>query len=64
MKTKEENKMVTKKITIELSGQSEYDCDIALDEAVRLLKEGYTAGHNSNESGSYSFFYEFIEDKG
>ncbi len=42
-------------ITMNLTGKTEEDVHMALDEAVRLIKEGNVFGFNHNEDGSFSF---------
>lgn len=42
-------------ITMNLTGKTEEDIHMALDEAVRLIKEGNIQGFNNNEDGSFSF---------
>jgi|688.fasta_scaffold962245_2 hypothetical protein len=37
------------------SGQSLDDIEIALEEALRLVREGYTYSHGNNDTGVYSF---------
>lgn len=41
--------------TITCEGETEEDLNLAFEEAGRLIKEGYTSGHDSNNTGSYSF---------
>lgn len=43
------------KIELELTGDEEGDIEQALDEAVRLIREGYTSGMDKNETGSFNF---------
>jgi hypothetical protein len=47
--------MLRKSIEILCTGKTEDDILLALDEAVRLIKEGYLAGSGENDSGSHSF---------
>jgi hypothetical protein len=42
-------------ITIECRGMEEADLDLAQQEVFRLICEGFTAGTNRNETGSFSF---------
>jgi hypothetical protein len=42
-------------ITMNLAGKTEEDVYMALDEAVRLIKEGNVCGFNHNDNGSFSF---------
>lgn len=46
---------IVKQITITVRGDEEVDFDNGLDEAVRLVREGYLSGQNSNESGGFYF---------
>lgn len=43
------------KIEIDISYESESDFELALDEVVNRIKEGYLLGRDGNDSGSYSF---------
>lgn len=45
--------MLTAKI--ELHGDTERDIELALDEVRRLVSEGYTSGHNRNDTGKFTF---------
>lgn len=47
--------MIVKNITIVLTGRMEEDCEDALNEAIRLIRDGYLSGTDSNEDGSYGF---------
>lgn len=47
--------MISRTITINLSGQTEADVEDAFEEAVERLKGGFTSGHDSNETSSFSF---------
>ena len=42
-------------LKVTASGQTLDDVEIALEEALRLVREGYTSGHGNNEIGAYSF---------
>ena len=42
-------------ITINIQGETESDLDLAIDEAVSKIKQGFTFGMDSNESGGYDF---------
>lgn len=42
-------------LQIDLTGTTENDIFEALDEAVRLIKEGFTSGFNSNDDGGFIF---------
>ena len=44
-----------KKLTIEVVGREDGDLEFVLEEVLRLVKEGYTSGHNSNGSGNFRF---------
>lgn len=46
---------LAQRITITLRGNNDGDLESALDEVLRLLREGYQSGHNSNESGAFYF---------
>lgn len=48
-------KMTERVITITVQGQYNSDLDDGLNEAVRLIKQGYTSGMESNSSGNYNF---------
>lgn len=54
-KTKTEKTKTVKRVTITVCGNTDDDADLALDEVFRLLKDGYTSGHNGNESGAFYF---------
>lgn len=42
-------------VTINLEGKTQSDIENALGEVTRLLREGYTSGHNSNNTSAYHF---------
>lgn len=44
-----------KKLTVEVVGADDSDLEFGLEEVLRLVKEAYSSGHNSNGSGSFSF---------
>lgn len=44
-----------KTFTIEVSGATQSDVEIAIDEVKRLVSEGYQSGSNENDTGSFSF---------
>lgn len=46
---------MAKEFTVTVSGDTESDVELALEEVLRLIKEGYLSGQNSNENGEYSF---------
>jgi len=46
--------MLTQKIEIDITGRTEGDLEDALNEAVRLIREGYTSGGNRNETASFT----------
>lgn len=48
-------KITERVITITVQGQYNSDLDDGLNEAVRLIKQGYTSGMESNSSGNYTF---------
>lgn len=43
------------KIEIIIEGDDQGDLEIALEEAMRKIQEGYTSGADRNDTGSYSF---------
>lgn len=43
------------KLTIDITGHSESDLETALEETLKKVREGYRAGFDSNDTGSYSF---------
>jgi len=43
------------KLNIEVEGDTDSDIEIALEEVIAKVQEGYLSGFDSNESGSYSF---------
>lgn len=47
--------MKSKSIEIFVTGTTEDDIDLAINEATRLIKEGFLSGGDKNETGSYSF---------
>ena len=49
-----------KTITIELNGLDDDEIGLALEEATRKIKAGYTSGFDRNESSSYSFLVEDV----
>jgi len=42
-------------ITATVKGKSTEDLVIALEEIIRLIREGFRSGADRNEDGSYSF---------
>jgi hypothetical protein len=44
-----------KQISIAVEGMDEGDLELALEEAVRKIKDGYTSGFDCNDTGRYSF---------
>lgn len=42
-------------VTIKITGKTQSDIDLALDEASRLIRNGFLAGHDQNDTGSYGF---------
>ena len=44
-----------RKIEIELRGEEEGDIELAFDEVVTAIRDDFTSGFNSNETGSYNF---------
>ena len=47
--------MKSRSIEIFVTGVTEDDIEIAIDEATRLIKKGVLSGGDKNETGSYSF---------
>ena len=39
----------------EINGKRTDDLTIALQEVTRMIREGYTSGHDSNDDGNYEF---------
>lgn len=52
--------MPAKKFTIVCRGIDEHEIELAFDEAVRRIKDGNIAGHDSNEDGA--FFFDVSDD--
>lgn len=44
-----------KYLRIEISGETESDLEIALDEVKNKVSKGYLSGFDSNETGDYEF---------
>lgn len=44
-----------KKLTVEVVGSDDSDLEFGLEEVLRLVKEAFTSGQNSNGSGSFLF---------
>jgi hypothetical protein len=42
-------------LSLTIKGDTEDDLELAMLEILRLIREGFTSGFDSNESGSYSF---------
>lgn len=49
-------------VTIEASGKTQGDLELALEEALRLIREGNNQGFNRNEDGSFHFDVEGEEE--
>lgn len=47
--------MKSKSIEIFVTGITDDDIDVAVEESMRLIKEGFLSGGDKNESGSFSF---------
>jgi hypothetical protein len=45
--------LITFQITIR--GENDPDIEDALEEVLRLIREGYTSGQGSNETGEFTF---------
>ncbi|MBS3964178.1 MAG: hypothetical protein KGZ80_06735 [Methylomonas sp.] len=43
------------KMTLEIEGNETFDLELALNEALRLVAEGYTSGFDQNDTGNYRF---------
>lgn len=43
------------KMTIEIEGVETFDLELALNEALKLVSEGYNSGFEQNDTGSYRF---------
>ena len=42
-------------LTITIKGKDTADLEVALEEVTRLVGEGYTSGHNANDTGRFDF---------
>lgn len=47
--------MKSKSIEIFVTGVTDDDIDLAIEESIRLITEGFLSGGDKNESGSFSF---------
>ncbi len=47
--------MITKTIMITGYGKTEVDVDAAVDEAMRLIRAGFTSGQDTNADGRFYF---------
>lgn len=47
-----------KKLTVEVVGREANDLEFGLEEVLRLVRESYTSGHNSNNTGQFVFSIE------
>ena len=43
------------KMTLEIEGVETFDLELALNEALKLVSEGYTSGFDRNDTGRYQF---------
>lgn len=43
------------KMTLEIEGVQTFDLELALNEALKLVSEGYASGFDCNDTGSYRF---------
>ena len=43
------------KATIELTGKTTYELELAAQQATKAIAQGYFSGGNSNDDGSYFF---------
>ena len=48
------------KLTMEIEGDETFDLELALNEALCLVSEGYLAGFDRNDSGCYRFTIDTI----
>lgn len=55
----EANNQKRMSMTLEIKGIETSDLELALNEALRLVTEGYTSGFDKNETGSYKFLIDF-----
>ena len=44
-----------KKMTLVIEGVETFDLEFGMNEALKLVSEGYTSGFDKNETGSYNF---------
>lgn len=44
-----------KTLTVKIEGQDDGDLEIAIEEVLGKVREGYTSGFDRNETGNYSF---------
>ncbi len=42
-------------LKVEIEGRHEIDLEDALEETLRLVREGYLSGSNSNDTGRFTF---------
>lgn len=49
-----------KKLTLVIEGIETFDLELGLNEALKLISEGYTSGSDKNETGSYNFSIDAI----
>ena len=42
-------------LTVQIRGETESDLEYALEEVLRLVREGYNHGFNSNDTGEFNF---------
>jgi hypothetical protein len=45
---------------LEIEGDETFDLDLTLNEALRLVSEGYLSGFDKNDTGRYRFSIETI----
>lgn len=50
------------KLTVEITGKTEGDIELALQETLRKVEGGYKSGFDRNDSGRYSFEIEGEEE--
>lgn len=50
-----------KKLKIEIQGEEEDDLTLAIEQVSKKVVEGFTSGHDENDTGSYSFEVSEVE---
>lgn len=54
-KPRKNKKWLAQTITITVTGKTEHDLDLALEEAVKSVRKGCVLGFDSNDTGGYHF---------